>query len=169
MLYGHIKEVQITQNTLKGKNLKTNARCQHKEQVTIVDPTTTNMHPSDKPRGIQHNSGVPLCCPRQKNGNMDHDTLTSKLKVRVNKASPVSFEKFNSRKKEQKQATKGSIGQALGRRCIRNSNLHHPFDVLKGNPSMLITCFDPVLPRKKNRSPGHRKNKLKLYNLYIVR
>jgi len=100
---------------------------------------------------------------------MDHDTLTSKLKVRVNKASPVSFEKFNSRKKEQKQATKGSIGQALGRRCIRNSNLHHPFDVLKGNPSMLITCFDPVLPRKKNRSPGHRKNKLKLYNLYIVR
>jgi len=97
---------------------------------------------------------------------MNHDTLTSKLKVKVNKVS-VLCEKI--KKKKQKQATKGSISQALGRRCIRNSNLHHPFDVLKGNPSMLITCFDPVLARKKNRSPGHRKNKLKLYNLYIVR
>lgn len=56
-------------------------------------------------------------------GYRTHQDLTNKAKQRN-----------GNRRKQIK------ISLALSTTGIRNSNLHHPIDVLKGNPSMIITC-----------------------------
>lgn len=47
----------------------------------------------------------------------------------------------NKAKQRNENSTKQiKISLALSTTGIRNSNLHHPIDVLNGNPSMIIIC-----------------------------